>query len=163
VASAPAPVAPSAPASEPTLGPRVITEYEEGDPIPPGYHRSTQVRKGAVIAGAVVFGVLYLLSTLVAAAAQDASPNQSNPVGALWVPGIGPFMQIANTSSAIGNWFLVVDGLGQTGGIALFIYGIASPKPILERNPVEPREARIVPRIIPLGRDGAGLGFTGSF
>src|SRR5690349_4987127 len=49
-------------------GPREISEYEEGDPIPPGYHAESKVRKGLVIGGAVTFGVMYILSVLVGAA-----------------------------------------------------------------------------------------------
>jgi hypothetical protein len=138
-------------------GPRVIGDWEEGQDIPPGYHVSTRVRKGPVIAGAVVFGLLYLFSTL--AAAIDSEVN-SGSGGPLLVPAIGPFIQMGSTSDSIGTWALAVDGLAQTGGLALLIYGIAAPKTVLVRNDLG---LRIEPRVIAVGRSGTGLGLVGSF
>jgi hypothetical protein len=141
-------------------GPRVISDWEEGEAIPPGYHQSTRIRKGAVIAGSVVFGIFYLISTGVAAAGADVHPGAANPEAALWIPGIGPFIQIGSTSSATGDWALAVDGIAQSGGLALLVYGIASPRPVLVRNDLG---FRVVPRPMALGRNGGGFGLVGSF
>ena len=57
-------------------------------------------------------------------------------------------------------WLLAVDGLAQCAGIAMFTYGLASPKAVLVRNDLG---LHISPRPMVLGRNGAGFGLTGSF
>ena len=52
-----------------------------------------------------------------------SNPGGSNPEAALWVPGIGPFIQMPGTSTATGTWLLAVDGLVQTAGLAMLVYG----------------------------------------
>jgi hypothetical protein len=141
-------------------GPRVINDWEEGEPIPPGYHPSTRIRRGPVISGAIIFGIFYLFSTLAAAVGSDVSSGSSNPVAALWVPGIGPFIQMGSTSSATGNWVLALDGIAQSGGIALLVYGIAAPRSVLVRNDLG---FHVMPRPMALGRNGGGFGLVGSF
>jgi hypothetical protein len=136
-------------------GPRVITDWEEGEQVPPGYHPSTRIRKGPVIAGSIVFGIFYLISTAVAAGATDANGHSTD--GALWVPGIGPFIQMSGTTSALGNWALGVDGLAQSAGLALLIYGIASPRTVLVRNDLG---LRVLPEANP---GGGGLRLVASF
>jgi hypothetical protein len=137
-------------------------DWSDGEPIPDGYHRSTRVRRGPIIGGAVTFGSLYLLSILAAASAQDSARSEgsnSSPDAALYVPGIGPFIQMVSTTSATSNVVLAVDGLAQSAGIALLIYGLTSPRTILVRNDFA--QAAVVP--IALGREGAGLGVVGRF
>ena len=121
----------------------------------------------------MTFGVLYLLSALAATSAADNSKTStynsgtgtwttsggSNPDGALFVPAIGPFIQMANTSSATGNLVLVVDGVGQSLGLALLAYGIFSPKTVLVRNDLA--KATIVP--VAIGKDGYGAGLHVEF
>lgn len=141
-------------------GPRIITDWEDGEPVPPGYHPSTRIRKGPVVSGAIVFGIFYMFSTLAAAVGSDTGGSSGNAEAALWVPGIGPFIQMGATTSAIGNWFLAIDGLAQTGGLALLIYGLASPRTVLVRNDLG---LHVVPRVMALGHGGGGLGLVGSF
>jgi hypothetical protein len=120
------------------------------------------VRKGAIIGGAVTFGSLYLLSALVAAEAQDSARSTGDggsPDGALFVPGIGPFIQMASTSSATGDLVLAIDGIGQCAGAALLVYGLTSPRTLLIRNDLT--QAAVVP--IPMGREGMGVGMVGTF
>jgi hypothetical protein len=176
-ASSAGPPVPSAAAA--ASGPRVITYLEEGDPVPPGYHRSSRIRKEPVILGAALFGVAYLLSTLVVALGvnnwawttpcwqigqsicsnDSQAPNNPPPV-ALFIPVFGPFVQMASTTSATQNWALAVDGLAQSAGLALLIHGLASPKPVLERDRFA---VRVVPQVLPVGRAGGGLGLAGVF
>lgn len=59
--------------------------YMDGSIIPPGYHREGRVRKGLVTAGAVSFGVMYLVSVT------DALMSNE---GMLLVPVAGPFVQL---------------------------------------------------------------------
>jgi hypothetical protein len=141
-------------------GPRVITDWEEGEPIPAGYHPSRRIRRGLVIGGAVSFGVLYMLSTLVAAAGQDSNPHSGNPAAAMWAPGIGPFIQMASTSTATSNVLLAIDGLGQSAGLTMLIFGLASPRTVLLRNDLG---LHVAPTLMPVGRNGGGLGLVGTF
>ena len=123
-------------------GPRVITSYQEGDPIPPGYHPDTRVRSGLVIGGAVTFGVTYLLSALVAAVSMSACSAKTfvtsttcTDLGFLLVPVAGPFIEIAHSKAdAGGAVVLIIDGLAQAGGVAMLILGIAIPRTVLVRN-----------------------------
>ena len=150
-------------------GPRVIKDYEEGDSIPPGYHAETRVRTGLVVGGAVVFGVMYLLSVLVGAAISDtgktcASISSSSSCSKengdlLYVPVAGPFLQMTKTSSSSGNVTLAIDGIAQAAGATMLIVGITSPKTVLVRNDLG--EVRIMP--MRMGDKGGGLGLYGTF
>jgi hypothetical protein len=140
-------------------GPRQIKDWNEGEPIPPGYHPVQRLRTGLVVGGAVMFGVLYLFSALAASISSDT--NQGNGFdNALWIPGIGPFIQMASTSSATGNLVLAIDGAAQSAGLAMLIYGIVSPKTVLLRN-----DLATTPLVLPIrvGNDGYGVGLVGHF
>ena len=139
-------------------GPRRITDWEEGEPIPPGYHPITRIRKGLVIGGAVTFGVIYLTNVLVAAVAHDVGSS----LAPLYVPIVGPFIQIGNTSTATGNVFLVLDGLLQAGGVAMLVAGIAAPKTLLVRNDLA-KNFEITPTPMTFGPQSGGFGFVGKF
>jgi hypothetical protein len=142
-------------------GPRIITGWEEGEPIPQGYHLATRARTGMIVAGAVTFGTLYLISLLVASVGSDvASANGgSNQVAALYVPGIGPFIQMFNSSTATGNVVLAIDGLAQTAGLAMLIYGITTPRTVLVRNDL----AQTIVTPMRIGQSGYGLGVLTRF
>lgn len=133
--------------------------YDDGQPIPDGYHLATRVRKGAIIGGAVPFGTLYLLSALTAAGNADANPRGENPASALYIPAIGPFIQMGHTSTQSSGVLLAIDGIGQTAGLILLIYGLTSPKQVLVRNDLAK------PMIAPMhmGQNGYGLGVVGTF
>ena len=145
-------------------GPRVIDDYEEGDPIPQGYHSETRVRKGLVIGGAVPFGVFYLFSAMTAAIAHDA--NQNDPTAtsddALFIPAVGPFVQLAKSDSYTAKFFCGLDGVVQTLGLAMAIYGLASPKTVLVRNDLGKNKIELHPAPF-MGRNGGGMGLVGTF
>ena len=143
-------------------GPRVITDYEEGDPFPAGYHPVQRTRKGLVVGGAVTFGCLYLISLLIAAANTDAAKadNRSSEADALYIPAIGPFVQMARTSSATANVFLALDGIAQAGGIAMFVAGISMPKTVLVRDASTSPTLHLAPLV---GRGSTGLAVMGTF
>lgn len=136
-------------------GPRVIKDYEDGDPIPPGYHAESQMRKGLIIGGAVTFGVMYLITALVGAAMDDVGSDGSF----LFVPVAGPFLQMTRTNTSTGNVFLAIDGLAQAAGATMLIVGLTSPKTVLVRNDLA--EVRVAP--MRLGQNGGGLGLVGTF
>jgi hypothetical protein len=136
-------------------GPRLIDDWREGEPVPPGYHTASRIRKGPVIIGSIVFGIFYLVSTEVGAGASGLNGHTIAP--ALWIPCVGPFIQMAWTTSALGNWALAWDGLVQSGGLALLIYGIASPSTVLVRNDLG---LRVLPEASP---GGGGLRLVAPF
>ncbi len=143
-------------------GPRIIKDYEEGEPIPPGYHAETRVRSGLVVGGAVTFGVMYLLSVLVGAAISDAnklSGGNKDSGDFLYVPVAGPFLQMTKTESSSGNVTLAIDGIAQAAGATMLIVGITSPKTVLVRNDLG--EVRVMP--MRMGDKGGGLGLVGTF
>jgi hypothetical protein len=147
-------------------GPRVITDWSEGEAIPPGYHESTRIRRGLVIGGAVLFGTTYLFTALGASvvAAAGCSGEGCYSAGALFVPGVGPFIQMAQPGNgAIGNFWLAIDGLAQVGGITMFVVGLAAPKTVLVRNDLGEETTKkkdfqlaLSPIVAP-GRQGMGL------
>ena len=115
----------------------------------------SRVRKGPIIGGAVTFGSLYLLSAFAAAIGEDASRNE-NELAALWIPIVGPFVQMAKTDSATANMFLALDGAGQGVGAALLIWGLVSPKTVLVRNDLAGVDVRVTPIATKVCR-GSGL------
>jgi hypothetical protein len=143
-------------------GPRLIEDWEDGRPIPPGYHPDTRIRKGFVIAGSILFGSMYLLSALVAAAGADnESPGHGNGEAALWIPGVGPFIAMTSSSSSVGSLTLAIDGLSQAAGLAMLIGGIVAPRTVLVRNDLG--SLRITPTPMAIGRTGSGFGLVGTF
>jgi hypothetical protein len=147
-----------APQSAP-MSPRVIKDWDESQPIPPGYHQESHVRRGLVIGGAVLFGTTYLLSALSAAVVSDANSGSSNPAAALYIPAVGPFVEMGQVGSATAGFFLALDGLCQVGGITMFIVGLASPKTELVRNDFG-FQLHLAPII---SRDHSGMGLVGTF
>jgi hypothetical protein len=141
-------------------GPKEIRDWKEGDPIPDGYREVQRTRTGAVVGGGVTLGVMWIISAFVAAVAKDVSGNNSSPDAPLYVPVVGPFIQMGSTSSATGNMTLLVDGLAQAGGFALLVYGLTTPRNVLVRADLT-GETQIVP--IQVGRDGYGLGLRTAF
>ena len=151
-------------------GPRVLRDWQPGEPIPPGYHPSTRVRGSMIGGGVGMFGGAYLISVLVAAIGQDASvscgafsstSSCDNKAAPLFIPVVGPFITMGNTDSATADVFLVVDGLLQAAGIGMFIYGVAVQKTVLVRNDLG--KVKINPPMPFVGKNSAGLGLSGSF
>ena len=139
-------------------GPRFIKDWEPRQPIPYGYHAENRARKGPIITGAVLFGVAYGYSALVASIGQDSAGSGTNQVGSLFIPVVGPFAQMFDSHSAVEDYFLIVDGVAQAVGVGLFVYGVTVPRPLLVRNDLA---FAVTP--VKLGRDGNGVGFIGRF
>jgi hypothetical protein len=122
--------------------------YTTGQPIPQGYQLRTHARRGLVIGGSITFGVLYLFS-IIAADASNRNGHHDDDLKALYVPAIGPFIAAANSDT--NKSVLVLDGVGQVAGLAMFISGFAFPQTELVRNDL----ARV--RLLPM----VGQGKTG--
>jgi hypothetical protein len=146
-----------------TTYPRIITDWNEGEPIPHGYRPTQRTHRGPIIAGSVTFGTLYFFSLLAAAAGTDAAKNNggSNDVAWLYAPAVGPFLALTQSPSAVGNMFLIIDGLGQVAGLTLLIWGLTSPMTVLIRD--DAAGPRLIPTPMLLGKDGGGVGIVGTF
>jgi hypothetical protein len=149
--------------------PRAATGWLRWEPVAPGYHPSTRTRRGLVIAGVVVFGSAYLLSMLDAPLVNWSSfsftsnMNTNASVGALFVPGVGPFIEIGQLADATWTPLLVLDGLAQLGGIAMIVVGLNAPKTVLVPNQVVASpgfEFSFAPIVTPSMQ---GLGLVGTF
>jgi hypothetical protein len=146
------------------LGPKIL-DWEEGDPVRPGYHPDTRVRRGLVIGGAVTFGVTYLLTALVGAVAADVNEltnsSRSDAVP-LFIPVIGPFIAIGTLhAGTTGGFFLALDGIAQAGGVAMFVAGLASPRTVQVRNDISKPFVRPTPMMV--GGTSPGFGLVGKF
>jgi hypothetical protein len=137
-------------------GPPILA-HAEGEPVPPGYTAVPRRRTGALIAGATVLGSLYMLSAMAA----SISADDDNELAPLFMPVVGPFAQLFGTESASGRFFLVVDGLGQSAGLALLIYGLTSMKTVLLRNDLTTSSSPR-PRVLPVV-SARGVGLVGTF
>ncbi len=139
-------------------GPRKITDWQEGEPIPAGYHPVTRMRTGLVVGGAVTFGVMYLFfGVLPGAIGMDAHHGE---YGAFFAPIVGPFIMMPQTGSASLNVLLALDGIAQAAGAAMLIAGIAAPKTILIRNDLG---LTVKPTPMSFGKNSGGFGFVGTF
>jgi hypothetical protein len=138
--------------------------YREGDPVPRGYRIEERTRRGPLIAGPIVFGVPYFIGLLASSAA-----DYKNDSGWLVVPVIGPWATLAarrgcdsydsdypyDTEAECRSvrTLLIIDGVMQVTGAALFIWGLTSPKKVLVREDAWlPMPARI----------GSGYGLVSS-
>jgi len=142
-------------------GPREIRSYEAGDPIPPGYRPVERTRRGLIVGGAVLFGTLYFISALAAAIDADNGKGELAP---LWVPGVGPFIQMFSTDSATGKLFLGIDGVGQSAGLFMLVYGLTARKTVLVRNDLAKGPEKPGVTVAPLvGAGTSGLALRGTF
>jgi hypothetical protein len=150
----------------------------EGGPVPSGYHVEDRARRGPTIAGIVVWSTTYALGLTVASA-----QNFPNSSGWLVVPVVGPWITLGSrhsandcTTDSIGDsfcsgtasddattrTFLILGGLAQATGAALFIYGVASPKKVLVHDFVGGiQDLQFTPA--QMGRDGFGGFLLGKF
>jgi hypothetical protein len=124
--------------------PRPATvDYEEGDPIPPGYRLKTRMRKKLAIAGAATFGGAFILSALVSGML-SSNNSRSDEFGWLSVPLAGPFITIGTAHSQnAGTAWLVVDGVTQAVGATLLVVGLASHEKYLERDPFVAKTSKL--------------------
>jgi hypothetical protein len=144
----------------PDLRPRTIP-YNEGDAPPAGYRLDTRMMRGLIIAGATTFGSLYLLSAAVGSAFLEDSRNNDGHAP-LFIPVVGPFITIGTANpSPMGTFALVIDGLGQAAGVAMFVAGLTVKTKIWVRE--GKGEISVAP-IVAAGPGGLpGVGFEGRF
>jgi len=157
------------PVQQPPPGPKTM-DYEDGEPIPAGYHKKTRVRKWMVAGGAATFGALYLFSLIIGATGDSVcsseqssgnlNPCRPNGWRDLYIPVAGPFVAIAGLNATGGTAPLLIDGIGQAAGVALLIVGIAMPSSELVRDDVGKPKFFVTPTV---ARGATGLGVVGTF
>lgn len=174
-ASTPAPPPPGAPVAVPGYMPPTLA-WNKGDPIPAGYTPSTEIRTGFVVGGGVTLGVTWLFGSalpsvvLLTGCGKEAGPCATGAT--LLVPGIGPFIAMAplaawskgDTNAAPAYVILALDGIVQSTGAALLLYGLLAQKDVLVRKrEVGENTLRWMPTPMRLGASGHGLGVVGTF
>ncbi len=114
------------------------------------------MRRGLVIAGAVTFGSTYVISAAIAAGFLD--DNNGDDMVPLFIPVAGPFVAIGTAdTSPIATTALIIDGLAQAAGVALFVVGLTDEEKIWKRNDLTMRVAPM-----PLA-NGGGAALIGEF
>ncbi len=146
--AAPPPVYYGPPAAQ---GPKYM-DYEDGQPVPNGYHVRTTSRTGLAIAGGVTLGVFYLLSVFsgaILAGVDDLNDKHTQRSAILFVPVAGPWigMSTLHPTSASATFGLGILGVGQTLGAGLLIGGLASTKTQLVRNDVGKNKFTVSPML----------------
>jgi hypothetical protein len=115
-------------------GPAEINAVDDDRPAPDGYTPVLRKNKHLIVGGAVTFGVSYSISAFAAAVGDDANSNGHNEVAALWIPVAGPFVQLADTNSSTGKFFLAGLGGAQLAGAIMLFYGMTTDKRVFVRN-----------------------------
>ncbi len=115
--------------------PRII-EYEEGDPIVPGYALKARPSKGLLIGGLVTAGSAYAISLVLGSVVITAEGDRAgDEFWPLLVPAVGPFITIGTSrSEGAGTFWLAVDGAFQVGGIVMAAVAFAHEDLYLERQ-----------------------------
>jgi hypothetical protein len=145
--------------------------YEEGDPIPAGYHVVHRSRQGLVIAGTIVFAVSYGIALSVA-----MIDDFKDGTGSLAIPVAGPWLMMYNRTrpncdSQTGNgcveqgletilrFYLAVDGVAQAAGVGMLGFGMAGRQLLVRDDSYA--YVRLVPT--PVGSSGYGATLLGLF
>jgi hypothetical protein len=149
------PPAPSPQSADPHLPPPLTLPYDDGQTVPQGYKVKTQRVRAAVIAGASTFGTSYIAS-LVAGAAAHASGG----FAPLFAPVVGPFITVGTArSQGAGTLWLALDGMAQTAGATVLIYGLVAREKFLEydsaRGPGRALAVLVHPEVLASPRGGA--------
>lgn len=160
---APQGAAPGAAPPQPTPAPPPppsIIPYEEGDPIPSGYHLESKARMNLVGTGIGLFVPFYAISTLSAAIAEGPYDNPN--YWPMYIPTIGPLIAIstAKPDNNFETFMLGLDAAAQTAGLGLIIWGMVAREKRLIRVADSVPALSIAP--LHFGRGSFGLGISGA-
>jgi hypothetical protein len=140
--------------------PPATLPYEEGEVVPRGYDLKKRPVRSMVIAGAVTFGSTYVVSLLTSATILAADSHSGKPLAPLFVPIAGPFITIGTAKSdGAGTLWLVLDGVAQTAGAVMLIYGLVAEEKYLQRQPMTFAEQLKKPELL-VGPTSMGLRWT---
>jgi hypothetical protein len=118
-------------------------------------------RIGLAAAGGSIFGGVYLMTVLFTSTfdnlCSSSSTSQCNRHWPMYIPVIGPFIDIPNIINYTSPGMVplvVLDGLAQAAGIAMLIGGLATKK----RVPVYAEQVSFMPMATPGGGGIAAMG-----
>jgi hypothetical protein len=142
------------------LAPPTTLPFEDGQTVPYGYTLETRRVHSMIIAGAVTFSSTYVTSIIAAMSVLSGGSSNGSQLDPLFVPVFGPFITIgtAQARGAATVW-LALDGLAQTGGLTMFVYGLVAREKYLQRKSHEASGALDVlarPEVV-VGARAAGL------
>jgi hypothetical protein len=149
--------------------PPATIPYVEGRKPPPGYREETGIRRGYVIAGAVLFGSAYLSSVFAAQLMtssesyeyDNSSRRRDTEALPLLIPAIGPFISLATLDPDLhGTGWLVLDGFTQMAGVAMFVVGMTTGAKKWVRDEGHAVQVRLTPFRT---ASHTGLGMVGQF
>lgn len=137
-------------------------KYDPEKGIPPGYKLAEKRRTSLAIAGASIFGGLWIASAIAGGFIEDSGRWNGQHGWPMYIPVLGPFITIDSArASTAGATPLVFDGIGQAAGVAMFIIGMASSEKVLKYQ-FEVGKLSVTPVAAP--RDGGGFaGLQGTF
>jgi hypothetical protein len=112
--------------------------------------------------GATTFAAVYVASALVATTDYYTDAATGSKAADLWVPVFGPLDQIGKTHAGGLDVLLVLDALGELGGLSMFGYGVAQS---MQHAPVAaPREPKVGWQLSPFAVPGlAGASVAATF
>ena len=144
-------------------GPEKITDFDGESPVPYGYTRVYRRRTGLIIGGAISLGVSYTFTAWMGLVLNGVEksfgkPGNTTDFSSLYIPVAGPFLQLNHLDNAKSDfrYCFVMEGITQTVGAALLLYGLSNPREILMRND----QLSIVPMV---GAGTSGLTVAGRF
>lgn len=128
--------------------------YDPQKPIPEGYHLETHKNRKLVGIGAGLTGGAWIFSVVLASAIIGENNGNDLGYGPLYVPIFGPFIALGTSNLDFGNdgyvgAVLILDGLVQAGGTALFIAGMVKEVNVLVRDkkPAQPPATSLLPDV----------------
>jgi hypothetical protein len=141
--------------------------YYDNRSAPQGYHLEMRKERKLLLIGGVLFATAWGVSVLEAAVDDLVIHHgQSHGNTPLVIPVVGPFITLRTSESASFSTdqkaplalLVLLDGLVQTTGVALFIGGMASDHKVYVRNGWIGRDARISD--VAIGPRGGSLGWA---
>jgi hypothetical protein len=137
-------------------------KYDPEKGVPPGYRISEQRRATVAIAGASIFGGLWIASAIAGGFMEDSGRWSGTHGWPMYIPVIGPLITIDSAKASTGGATpLVFLAIGQATGVAMFIAGMVSTEKILKYQ-FEVGALSITPVAAPLDSGGFG-GLQGTF
>jgi hypothetical protein len=143
-------------------GPEEIDEDIDDRSPPPGYTLVHRRRKGLLIAGPIVLGAVYGYTALIAAVGTDIDKDtggDGTSVAPLFIPVLGPFLEMGETDSYTARYLLAIDGAAQVAGAVMLYYGLTTTKRVFVRNDMLANMS-VVPMVTP---ETSGLAVFGRF
>jgi hypothetical protein len=150
-----------APKAEAAPTAREIKDWEEGEPIPRGYHTRVRPNARLVAAGASILGSLYVLSAIAGTDGTDTCRTRGcHDTSLLFIPLAGPFARMAiGKNNLTSEVLLGLDGVGQLAAAAMLFAGVTSTTLVLKRDLASSAPTMTVePYLL-----GSSAGFRGSF